>query len=172
MSAGVADIKNTKKCDRRELSFRCTGCVKKELDRIEASHRAGTLVSTGNWTPAQGLEHLARSWSAAIDGFPENFKPPAAIKVVAKLFFKKKAVSGATAPAGIKVPQEVRDAFEVGADTDFDEAMAHLRAQIARTDGGEKFSHPSPLFDELTHDEWLKLQLGHCQLHLGFMRPG
>jgi uncharacterized small protein (DUF1192 family) len=163
---------NTKKAERRELAFKCTGCLKKELDRIEAAHRAGTLTTTGNWTPAQGFEHCARTWSAALDGFPPTFKPPAAVKLAAKLLFKKKAVSGQTAPAGIKPPKAVTDALEVGPEADFDETLAHLRAQIARTDAGEKFAHPSPLFGELTHDQWLKLQLGHCQSHLGFMHPG
>ncbi|MFK7883841.1 MAG: DUF1569 domain-containing protein [Phycisphaerales bacterium] len=163
---------NTKKAERRELKFNCTSCLKKELDAIEASHRAGTLTTTGNWTAAQCFEHCARTWNAAIDGFPETFKPPAPIKWAAKLFFKKKAISGQTAPAGIKPPKAVTDALEVGRDADFDEALAHLRAEIARTDAGEQFAKPSPLFGQLSHDEWLNLQLGHCQSHLGFLKPG
>ncbi len=163
---------NTKKAERRELKFNCTDCLKRELENIEASHRAGTLGTTGNWTPAQNLEHCARAWAAAIDGFPETFKPPLALKIFVKAFMKKKAVSGETAPAGIKPPKVVTDFFEPGPDVGFGESIAHLRAEIERTDAGERFTKPSPLFGDLTHDEWLKLQLGHCQSHLGFLKPG
>lgn len=163
---------NTKKAERRELKFNCTDCLKRELENVEAAHRAGTLGTTGNWTPAQCFEHCARTWAAAIDGFPETFKPPAPVKLMAKLLFKKKAISGQTAPAGIKPPKAVTDALEVGPEADFDESLAHLRSQIARTDNGERFTKPSPLFGQLSHDEWLKLQLGHCQSHLGFLKPG
>ena len=51
--------------------------------------------------------------------------------------------------------------------------MRDLRETIARVkEKGEEFSHPSPIFGEFTHEEWTRLQLGHCQLHLGFMHPG
>lgn len=163
---------NTKKAERRELDFKCTGCLKKELDRIDAAHRAGTLTTTGNWTAAQNLEHCARFWSAAIDGFPPDVKPPLVVKWIVGLLFKGKAVKGGTAPAGIKPPPAFTRHFEPAADTDYDAAMAHLRRQVARTDNGEKFDHPSPLFGKLTHEQWTNVQLGHVQLHLGFLRPG
>ncbi|MEM7630045.1 MAG: DUF1569 domain-containing protein [Planctomycetota bacterium] len=163
---------DTKKAERRELLFGGREDLAMELDRLEAAHAAGTLRTSGNWTAAQGLEHCARVWAAAMDGFPEGARPPGWLKLAAKLFFRRAAVAGKTAPAGMKPPAVITDHFEPGPEVAFDDAMAHLRGQLERTRRGERFSKPSPLFGELTHDEWLRLQLGHCQLHLGFMHPG
>jgi hypothetical protein len=160
---------NTKTAERRALAFGDVEALWAELDRIEAAQGAGVLRTTGNWTAAQGLEHCARLWRAAYDGFPEDARPPAVLKAVAKMFFKAKAVRGETAPAGMKPPAAIRRAFEVGPEIAFDEAMGNMRAQVGRTRAGERFSRESPLFGRLSHDEWLGLQLGHCQLHLGFL---
>ena len=163
---------NTKKAERRELKFGNVEALCAELDRIEAAHREGRLRTTGNWTAAQGLEHCARVWGAALDGFPADARPPALVKVLAKTFFKGKAVRGDTAPAGIRPPAAITRAFEVGPEMGFDEAMAHMRAQVGRTRAGERFSKVSPLFGVMSHEEWTGMQLGHCQLHMGFMHLG
>lgn len=163
---------DTRKAERRELAFGGVEDLLRELDVIEVGERAGTLRVTGNWTAAQGLEHCARVWAAAIDGFPEVANPPGWLKLAARLFFRKAAVSGKTAPAGMKPPASFTEHFEPGAGVAFDDAIGHLRGEIERTRSGARFDKPSPLFGELTHEEWLKLQLGHCQLHLGFMHPG
>jgi hypothetical protein len=63
----------------------------------------------------------------------------------------------------------VRKRLEHGPDTTFDAGMSQLRAQITRTRAGEPFDKPSTLFGHLTHDQWLRIQLGHCQLHLSFL---
>ena len=50
---------NTKHAERRDLSFHCTGCLKEDLAKIEAAHRAGSLRTTGNWTAGENLDHIA-----------------------------------------------------------------------------------------------------------------
>lgn len=163
---------DTKRAERRALSFGGVDDLLRDLEALEASERAGTLRVTGNWTAAQGLEHCARFWAAPIDGFPAGFRPPWFVRVLARVFMKKAALSGGTAPAGMRPPKAFTDHFVPSAETGFAEAIAHLRAQIGRTVAGERFAHESPLLGVLSHDQWLTLQLGHCQLHLGFMHPG
>lgn len=160
---------NTRKAPRRALRFAGLDDLIAELDRIQQAHDAGSLRTTGNWTAGQILGHLAAFWQAAIDGFPPEMAPPWAVRVAARLLFRRKAISGATTPAGFKPPRAARAHMEFGPETTFEAGMSSLRAQIERTRRGERFAKPSPLLGELTHDEWLRLQLGHCQLHLGFV---
>lgn len=168
MAGGSSGV-NTKQAERRTLRFADVGELLAELDRLEAANAAGTLRSTGNWSAGQNLEHIARFWKAPIDGFPENLRPPFLFKLIIQLLFKKKALAGDTAPAGMKPPKEVTDVFEPSDAVSFEDGLAHLRRQIARTEAGERFTVPSPLFGELSHEQWMKIQLGHCQLHLSFL---
>lgn len=162
---------NTKQAQRRDLKFNSIDDLSAELDRIQHAHDAGTLSTTGNWSPGQNLQHLAIVWKAGIDGFPPEMKPPFFIKWPARWLFKKRATAGETAPAGIKLPKQASKIIPV-AQVAFDQGMHQLREQIARTTGGERFAAHSPIFGDMTHEQWTNLQLGHCQLHLGFLQPG
>jgi hypothetical protein len=50
---------NTPRAQRRALHFDTLGDVLRDVDRIVAAERAGTLRRTGNWTVGQTLGHLA-----------------------------------------------------------------------------------------------------------------
>ena len=52
----------------------------------------------------------------------------------------------------------------------FEVALARLRRVLDRLDRGERMEQRSPAFGAMSHDEWLRLHLGHAQLHLGFLR--
>lgn len=159
---------NTKSAPRRPLSFACTSCLKAELDRIETANARGTLGHTGNWTPAEILDHVALTWEFAFDGWPSKEKPNLLIKLFARMM-KKRMVSGQTLPAGFRYGKAA--AFlDPRKGVAFDVAMARLRKVIARVDSGERMTAVSPAFGALTHEEWLKLHLGHSQLHLGFIK--
>ncbi len=162
---------NTKKADRRELKFGSLADLSAELDRIQHAHDAGTLSTTGNWSPGQNLQHCARLWRFAIDGFPPEANPPAPVRWVATLLFKKRAVSGAVPPAGLRLPEKTPFLPDRG-EVPFEQGMREFRDQIARTLHGEQFTAVSPIFGAMTHDQWLNLQMGHCQLHLGFLQVG
>jgi hypothetical protein len=45
-----------------------------------------------------------------------------------------------------------------------------MRRVLDRLDGGARCTHASPAFGALSHDEWMRLHLGHAQLHLGFIQ--
>jgi len=157
---------NTKEASRREIGLSSLEDISAELDRIQAAHDAGTLTNTGNWGPGQVLEHVAVLMECAIDGFPS--KPPAPVKWICTLLFKKKALGGGSPPAGFKIPKQA--AFLVpGENTTFDEGMARLRKVIGRVGGGERFTHDSPIFGKLSHEQWIALQSGHATLHLSFL---
>lgn len=158
---------NTRRVARRHVKLACLDCLTSELDRIEAAHRAGTLRTLGNWSAGQILQHISKFMRFAIDGFPPG-GPPWILKVGAQILFKRKAIERGPPPAGIKLPAGA--AYLMPNDVvSFEDGLRALREQIARIERGERFSHPSPLFGALTHEQWMKLQLGHATMHLGFL---
>ncbi len=161
---------NTKNSPRRELAFHCTGCLKEDLAKIEAAHRAGTLGTTGNWTPGENLDHIAATWEFALDGFPPEARVSLPIRLVARLM-KGSMTSGKTLPAGFQIPQSA--AYMLPRPRcSFDDGLARLRKVLDRLDRGEQMTQRSPAFGSMTHDEWMRLHLGHAQLHLGFLQLG
>ena len=160
---------NTKQAARRTLAFESLDDISADLDRLEAAHRAGTLRHTGNWSAGQIFQHCAIFMRCAIDGFPPG-KAPALLRWVVTLFFKRKAVSGKAPPAGIKLNTQMSYVVPQP-DVSFDEGLSEIRAQLARIKAGERFTKPSPLFGEMTHEQWSALQCGHCSLHFSFLHP-
>jgi hypothetical protein len=158
---------DTKKAPRRELSFHCTGCLKEDLARIEAAHRAGTLRATGNWTPGENLDHVARTWEYALDGWPAAVRPNLIIRLFARTM-KSRFTSGRTLPAGFGYGA-MAPHLEPRPGCTLEDGLARLRAVVDRLDRGERMEVESPAFGRLSHDEWMRLNLAHAQLHLGFI---
>lgn len=163
---------NTRSAPRRAVEYRCLGCLKKDLDAVEAAHASGTLRATGNWSPGQVLEHCAIFFRCALDGFPDTGRPvPWWMRWLATTFFKNKALAGSPPPPGMKIPSAA--AYLSPRDTvDFSDGLAQVRRVVERLESGERMTHSSPLFGSLTHDEWMTLQLGHSRLHMSFLDLG
>jgi hypothetical protein len=144
MSEATSGPVNTKRAERREIELRSMNELRAELDRLEAAHHAGTLRWTGNWTPGQVFRHLAIFMRFAIDGFPATMRPPAPLKWMALLAFKKKAVTGQPPPPGFRFFKGA-EGLDPGPDVSFEDGLAELREVVGRLDGGDRFTHPSPL---------------------------
>lgn len=162
---------DTRAVPRRPLHFKCLGCLKAELDRLEAAQRAGSLATTGNWTPAENLDHCAVTFESGLDGMKGG------APFLAPLFgmlLKARVTAdrpGAMRP-GFNFP---RDATELAprAGVTFEQGMGRLRRAIARLDAGERMTARSAWLGALSHEQWLRLNLNHCQMHLGFLTyPG
>lgn len=162
-----ASTGNAVKAARRELSFHCTGCLKEELARIEAAQRAGTLRHTGGWTAGENLDHIAKVWEFALDGFPPDARMPLLMRLIARLM-KGRMTSGKTLPAGFRIPKG-GEYMLPRAGCSFADGMARLRRVVDRLDHGAQMTVASPAFGPMTHDEWMRLHLAHAQLHLGFL---
>lgn len=159
---------DTKKAERRAVRYAGMDDLLADLDRIEAAHNAGTLRTTGNWSAGQIMKHSAALMEGALDGFKMG-PAPWPLRKIARFFFLKKALTGAPPPPGYKTPKN--SGFEPG-DASFEEGIAALRRVAERVNAGERFTHPSPLFEELTHEQWVTLGLGHASLHTSFIHPG
>jgi len=158
---------NTKTAPRRELSFGSLDELSAELDRLEAANAAGNLGHTGNWTPAEILDHIANFWTCSLDGFPPG-KVPMPIRIMAQVLFKKKAISGSPPPPGFKIPAKM-DAFMPRQGVTFEQGMEAVRTCIERTRNGDAYIPASPLFGELTRDQWITINRSHCAMHLSFI---
>lgn len=152
---------DTKQSDRRTLQLNTFDDLVAELDSLEAAHRAGTLQTTGNWTPGQIFSHLAVWIQGYLDGL--NLKIALPLKLVGP-FMKKRFMTKGFAP-GLPVPGGME-----GEDASFDEGLDRLRTQLLRLDAGESMAHKNPFFGTVTHDEATLIHLRHAEHHLGFLR--
>jgi hypothetical protein len=156
---------NTKKADRRHLTLTSTADLRAELDRLEAAHAAGTLTTTGNWSPGRILSHLADWISYYYDGFP--FSVPLPLRLIGPLFKRSMVSKGFRPGLPTQLPRGVKDA---DLDCTFEEGLARLRAQLDRIDAGRSLAGTSPFLGKVTHDEAIRIQLHHAEHHLGFLR--
>jgi hypothetical protein len=159
-------IVETKTAPKRKLDFTCMNCLKADLDRMEQAHARGEIVTTGNWSAGQILSHCAKLMRFSFEGFPS--RAPAIFRVIARALFKKKAVSGKPMPSGFQLPRGASYMLPEP-EVSFEQGMTEMREQVARLDAGDRFTHPSPVLGPLTHEEWVKLHLAHCMMHLGFI---
>lgn len=160
---------NTKEAERRSLSYPSFEALLADLDSVESAQAGGTLRTSGNWSPGQVMKHSSILIACALDGFPGKPAPWLVRKLLVTLY-KKKALSGAPMPAGFKIPKQA-DFLDPG-DPSFEEGLAALRGVAERVTGGAQMTHPSPVFEKLSHDEWVILTLGHTSLHMSFLHPG
>ncbi len=158
-------MQDTKKVERRQLRFESIDEVLVEVDRIVAASHAGTLKAQGNWTAGQILAHLAAWIEYGYNGFP--MKPlPWIVRSILRLtlpgMLKKGMRPGVMIP-GISAGTTGQD------DMPIDAAADRLRRALARLAAGEECPHDSPAFGKLSHDDRIRLNLRHCELHLSFL---
>lgn len=152
--------------NRRELSFHCFNCLRGELDRIEAACRndPSSLDATGNWTPAQILQHLADAMKGSFDGFA--FRAPWLGGTLGPLV-RRMALRRPAIPSGIQLKGAAKAAIPPE-DASFDDALASLRREINRADD-ERMTANHPFFGKMTQANWTTFHLRHAELHLGFI---
>ena len=148
----------------RKLRFANVAECFSELDRIEAAHQAGTLTTTGKWTPGQILSHLSAWIEYGYDGFPLN-APPFFIRWILKLMMKRTLSKGEMA-SGVDIPG-VEGGTIGQEEMEFGAAMERYRAALSRMQS-EPAIHNSPAFGKVSDEVRIKMMMMHAQLHLGF----
>jgi hypothetical protein len=158
---------NTKAAARRPLTLSSIAELRRDLDALEASHRAGRLRTSGNWTPGQAFSHIATFIEFGYNGYPPNLNPPLIIKWIIRLQKKKFLLQGM--PAGVRIPGI--EGGTLGADrVPFEAGMARLRAAWDQLEKAPP-TYPSPAFGEMPHEDVIRLNLKHSALHLSFLHP-
>jgi hypothetical protein len=161
---GVA-VETAKVKERRALRFASAEDVLRDVAALEAAAVAGTLRTTGNWTPGQVMGHLAAWVGYAYSGTP--IKTPAVIRWVLRL--RKHRYFRVALPAGVKIPK-VPGGTLATEEVEFGEGVRRIREAWGRL-AREAPVLPNPVFGPLSHEEWINLHLRHAELHLSFLHP-
>ena len=147
----------------RKLRFNSIADLKSELDKIAELDKSGRLLTSGNWTPGQIMAHLAAWIEYGYDGYPVK-SPPWFIRWILRLRLEKMLESGL--PRGVKIPGV--PGGTVGADDmPTNQGIARLRKALQRLEAREEAAHDSPAFGKMSHDDRIRLNLRHAELHLG-----
>lgn len=152
--------------DRRKLRFNSIAEVLADVERIVEADRAGTLRSTGNWTPGQTFGHLASWINYAYEGFP--MKVPWPIRFLIRRMKGRYLRKGM--PAGVKIPGAANGTHGTEP-LSTEEGAQRLRAALKRLADGEPGRYDSPAFGPMSLEERIALNLRHAELHLSFLHP-
>lgn len=157
---------NTKTAPRRDVSYPTLEEALADAERLAASPHE----TTGNWTLAEILEHLARSIEANLDGV--EAKAPLPLRLFGPILkpLLKRQVTGKSMLPGFTLPKNLQAEFFPREGTTLEQALAMYREQVERAmEATEVREHP--FFGQMTRDELMKLHCNHAALHLSFVRP-
>lgn len=149
----------------RKLQFANLSGLSAELDRIEKADRSGQLRTVGNWTPGQILGHLGAWIHYSWEGYPMR-RPPWFIRWFLRRQLPKMLTDGM--PTGVRIPGVAGGTTGIE-QVEFGPALARLRDGIQRLGAGEDVLHHSPAFGQMSHEDRIRLNLRHAELHLGFL---
>jgi Protein of unknown function (DUF1569) len=159
---------NTRKVtDRRPLRFESLDDALRDAELLAEAEQRGTLRAVGNWSLGQAIGHLAFWVQTPFDGYPGMTPPPWFIRTVARWF--ESSFLDKKLPAGGRIPRVPEGTYGVER-LETPAALAQLRTAYARL-ANESPAAPNIMFGPMTHDQWLKLNLRHAELHLSFFHP-
>lgn len=151
--------------NRRQLWFATIDDAVAEVDRIEEADKAGRLKAIGSWTPGQILAHVAAWIEYGYDGYPMQ-PPPWFIRQFLRWRVKKYLRVGM--PAGVRIPN-VKNGTYGTEPLGTADAAARLRRAFLRLRSGEPARFDSPAFGPMSHEDRVRLNLRHAELHLSFL---
>ncbi len=147
---------------RRNLAFTRLDDLVSDLRAFDGQEPA----SSGKWTAAQNVAHVAAVIDASVDGM--TFTVPLVIRLFARAFRGWFLAKGFK--PGIKFPQTVPASFNPGPETPFGDAVAQLNQAVLRANT-RKMATVSPLFGAMNHEQWTMLHCRHAELHFSFIQP-
>jgi hypothetical protein len=158
---------NTPAPQRRQLRFETIDDALAEAERLVAAEREGRLARAGNWSLGRTLGHLATWAEFAHDGYPASVHAPLPVRVILRMM-RGRILNKGMMP-GVKVGRVPGGTLGLDEVTP-EQGLARWRTALQRL----KASAPTidnPAFGRLTHEEWVKLNLRHAELHLGNQVP-
>jgi hypothetical protein len=148
--------------ERRTLRFLDFDQVLQDAERLlSADYHRG-----GKWGLAQIADHLDRVITLSLDGFPMRFPWP--MRLVARWFVLPRILRHKVFRLKMTAPQ----CLMPGENDDDRPAVDRLRAAVERFSRHTGPLAPSPIFGELSHQQWREVHLWHCEHHLSFLHPG
>lgn len=148
---------------RRVLRFTTLGEAVRDAEALAAGgHR-----TLGNYTLGQIASHLAQGIEWTLDGYPPELTVPLPLRVMGRLIRGRLVRRGF--PVGIKPPGRLAEAFRPP-DMATEDGVARFRRAVERMDA-EPQRHPSPMFGQLSREDWEQFHCRHAELHLSFVVP-
>lgn len=161
-------IKTNQVTNRRPLRFGRLDDIVRDLEVLNNRVEAGGKVhASGNWTPGQVVDHVAKMIVFSLDGFPPDAKPTLLVRAILRML-KSSALIKPMKP-GIRLKGKMAAALGPDPDVTWGQAMTRLRNVTERVRGGERMTHSSPAFGAMAHEEWIQLHCRHAELHLSFL---
>jgi hypothetical protein len=162
----MIDTKKVK--DRRQLRFDSVDKAIHDAQLVADAEARGTLRSTGNWTLGQALGHVAFWARAPYDGYPPAPRMPLLLRAIIPLF--KKRFLNQSLPAGAHIRGVPGGTCGIDP-SESDRGLAELRTAFERL-AQRAPTIPNPVFGPLSHEDWVKLNLRHAELHHSFFPSG
>jgi hypothetical protein len=122
--------------------------------------------TVGKWSFPQILDHLARTFTASVDGF--GFQAPWFARALIAPFMKNTFLTK-TMKAGFNLPKSAKALFP-DADLALPAALDRLKQSIARYREAPQRA-PHPFLGMLAAQEYDSLHLRHSELHMSFVVP-
>ncbi len=164
-------IKTDKVTDRRTLRFGRVEDILRDVEWLNARAEAGVkLRASGNWTPAQIVDHLAKSIALTIDGFPAGLRVPLPLRIVGR--WMRTSVLLKPMKSGVRLKGPLAQAFAPDPEVTWGQAVTRLTNVIGRIRKGERMTAVSPMFGPYAHEEWNQFHCRHAELHLSFVHAG
>ena len=153
--------------ERRKLRFASLDDAIADADRLVAAEAAGKLQHVGRWELGQALGHVATWAEFPFTGYPPEVRAPLPVRLTLRMLRNRILNTGMITGVKIgKIPGGTLGMEKVdcryGAD--------RLRAAFTQLKS-ECPAVTNPVFGTLTHDQWIKLNLRHAELHLSFQVP-
>ncbi|MCZ6836823.1 MAG: DUF1569 domain-containing protein [Planctomycetota bacterium] len=151
------------KPERRSIRFDSMEAILEDAETLAG----GSIRATGNCTPSQIFQHVARAIHNSIDGY-DVLGPERERKIAARRDRDQLLSQGL--PPGIKLEGEMAR-YAPTEDVTLGEAMAYLRAGVERT-RNERMEAVHPFLDTMDHEQWIQFHCRHAELHFSFLFPG
>lgn len=159
-------VNTAKVAGHRHLRFESIDEVLAEVERIRTADQDGVLETLGNWSAGQILAHVAAWIEYGYSGYPLK-PPPFPLNWILRWMGKRMLKTGMK--PGVRIPNVKEGTY--GQDVmDVGEAADRLSRALIRLKNGEECQYDSPAFGPMSHEDRIKLNLRHAELHLGFIR--
>jgi hypothetical protein len=153
---------------RRKLRFNSIDDALADAESLALAEREGRLNCCGNWPLGKALAHLAAWANFANDGYPpEVANPPFPVRLIARLL-RNRIINKSMMP-GMKIGRLPGGTLALD-DCATDEALQRFRSALTRLQQTAP-TKPNPVFGDMTHQDWINLNLRHAELHLSFHHP-
>jgi hypothetical protein len=160
----MPELRDSRTVPRRSVSYTTLDAVVADADRLVAAR----ATTTGNWSLAQILEHLATALDYQVDGFPPELQFGRVMKWLCRTFFKRRILEQGMVP-GFKLKGPAATALiREQSDVELADALEHLKSAVGRLKAAARVADHGA-FGPLTRAEAELLHRRHAELHMSFV---